>query len=81
MSIAWFDKQLDIELENLLKGKSSLNSFKCFLMPNSHYLDLPADHKAYTIKLILAEQYTPPNNLTDEEMIRHLKREFLPPHL
>ena len=74
----WFNKNLEDELENLFSGKSNLNQFKCFLMPNAHYLDLPNDHKVHDIKAILAEQHTYDNpSMSDERMIEILKEHLL----
>ena len=74
--MSWFDEELDSQLNQLLDGKITLSTFKCFLMPNAWYLDLPEDHKALTIKCILAEQNTYAANHSDEEVIEWLRKEF-----
>jgi len=78
MDDEWFDKHLEKELEKLFSGKTSLREFKCFLMPNAWYLDLPLGHKAYTIKGILAEQHTYDNpGISDERMTEIIKEQLL----
>jgi hypothetical protein len=70
----WFDKHLEQELQKLFTGKTDLSGFKCFLMPNAWYLDLPLDHKVHEIKGILAEQHTYDSSMSDEKMVEILKK-------
>jgi len=77
MDDSWFDDHLERELQKLFEGKVTLNDFKCFIMPNAHYLNLPVGHKAYTIKGILAEHTYDNPGISDERMTEIIKEQLI----
>jgi hypothetical protein len=77
----FFDNQFLLHTSKYVAGEISLAEYKCWLFPNSHYLDPPKDHPVFEVKHLLAE-YTSEHNknkdhLTEETVKRKIRQWML----